>query len=225
MLIGNFFLSPALSSSLSSPCLPRVVYALFACHWHACTHILTYSTRVCPISFNSCCVVGFVLIIIITATVGKIIKEASLGMRVANDARDLIGECGVEFVHILVAEAAEVMTKTGKRMIQPEHIITALENLDVPEFKDGAEICWAAFKTNAEEVRTKKKAQRLDQQGISLEEMQRRQEALFAQAEEEYQTEMAENGGIDGEEGEGGGTAAEAAGGDEEFSLDPSLFE
>lgn len=64
----------------------------------------------------------------------------------------------------------------------------------MPEFKEAAETVAVQFKTDAKASRKKKKEKSLAAQGIPMEELQRQQEALFAQAREDYETVLADQG-------------------------------
>jgi len=62
------------------------------------------------------------------ATIAKLIRETlPEDIRCANDTRDLIGECCIEFIHLIASEANEICTKENKKTITPDHITKALE--------------------------------------------------------------------------------------------------
>ena len=63
------------------------------------------------------------------ATISKVIKDnlQTDGIRCANDTRDLIVDCCVEFIQMIAAEANEVCNKGKKKTIAPEHVMEALK--------------------------------------------------------------------------------------------------
>lgn len=63
------------------------------------------------------------------ATIAKVIKENLSGdnIRCANDTRDLIVDCCVEFVQMIATEANDLCTKEKKKTISAEHVIEALK--------------------------------------------------------------------------------------------------
>lgn len=63
------------------------------------------------------------------ATIGKVIKEHLNpdNIRCANDTRDMIVDCCVEFVQMIATEANDMCTKDKKKTISAEHVIEALK--------------------------------------------------------------------------------------------------
>ncbi|KAF2209592.1 hypothetical protein CERZMDRAFT_86909 [Cercospora zeae-maydis SCOH1-5] len=128
------------------------------------------------------------------ATVQKIINEVlstnpslndgSGTMSFAKETRDVLIECCVEFITMLSSEANEIAEKDAKKTIAGEHIFKALEELDfgdyVPELSRVAE----GFK--AESARRERKQTKIEQSGMSPEELMRMQEELFKSAGDKY---------------------------------------
>jgi histone H3/H4 len=78
-----------------------------------------------------------VLIIIVVATVQKIVTEIlppSSGLAFGKDARDLLIECCVEFITLISSEANEISEKESKKTIACEHITKALEQLGFGDY-------------------------------------------------------------------------------------------
>ena len=53
-------------------------------------------------------------------------EELPGDLRLAPDARALLGECCAEFVSLLGSEANDACEKAGKSTIAPEHVLAAL---------------------------------------------------------------------------------------------------
>jgi len=59
--------------------------------------------------------------------VSKIIQESlPENTKCANETRQLITDCCVEFIHLVASEANEICNKENKKTIAPEHILKAL---------------------------------------------------------------------------------------------------
>jgi histone H3/H4 len=131
------------------------------------------------------------------ATVQKIINEVlstnpSLlnadgtpgGMTFAKETRDVLIDCCVEFITMLSSEANEIAEKDAKKTIACEHVTNALKELGfeeyVPELKKQAD----SFKNAA--AHREKKQTKIEQSGMSSEELIRAQEELFKSAGDKY---------------------------------------
>eukprot|EP00276_Gloeochaete_wittrockiana_P015775 CAMPEP_0184349934 /NCGR_PEP_ID=MMETSP1089-20130417/37367_1 /TAXON_ID=38269 ORGANISM="Gloeochaete wittrockiana, Strain SAG46.84" /NCGR_SAMPLE_ID=MMETSP1089 /ASSEMBLY_ACC=CAM_ASM_000445 /LENGTH=146 /DNA_ID=CAMNT_0026682455 /DNA_START=20 /DNA_END=460 /DNA_ORIENTATION=- len=115
------------------------------------------------------------------ATVSKLIKDMlPEDIRCSNDARDLILECCVEFIQLISSEANEMCNKDSKKTIAAEHVIKALKNLGFDDYVDGAVEVYDKHKEEAQE--RPKGVRRLEDTGISKEELLRQQQMLFAKA-------------------------------------------
>jgi len=120
------------------------------------------------------------------ATISKIIKEMLPDdIKCANDTRDLIMECCVEFIHVLSSESNEVCTKENKKTIAPEHILKALKSLGFETYVDEVSKVYSEHKVEAQ-VRHKG-TRKLDTLGISHEELLREQQKLFAEARNNFE--------------------------------------
>ncbi|KAK5107199.1 hypothetical protein LTR62_001645 [Meristemomyces frigidus] len=140
------------------------------------------------------------------ATVQKIITEVlnspsirgeagTQSMTFAKETRDLLIECCVEFITMLSSEANEIAEKEAKKTIACEHITKALEELGfsdyVPELDKVADV----FKNSqvvsqdiSVEATRERKQTKIEQSGMSQEELIRAQEELFKSAGEKYQS-------------------------------------
>merc|ERR1712203_1082665 len=112
----------------------------------------------------------------------KMIKELCPQIRVANEARELLN-CCTEFIHLVSSEANDICNNQQKKTINAEHVLLALEKLGYGDFRKDAEDALAECK----EVAAKRKRQntRLEQMGISQEELARQQREMFAKARED----------------------------------------
>jgi len=136
----------------------------------------------------------------LTATVQKIVSEIlpqSAGVAFGKDARDLLIECCVEFITLISSEANEISEKEAKKTIACEHVTKALEQLgfgayvtdilDVAsEHKEQLKVCSLAilpqsFVANITQGR-EKKANKLEQSGMTTEQLLEIQEREFREA-------------------------------------------
>ncbi|GAB7323659.1 hypothetical protein MBLNU13_g07138t2 [Cladosporium sp. NU13] len=123
------------------------------------------------------------------ATVQKIINEVlaskaadenAQSMSFAKETRDLLIECCVEFITMISTEANEIAEKDAKKTIACEHITKALEELGFGEYVQEIMAVADSFKNN--QVSREKKGNKMEQSGMSPEELARMQEELFRSA-------------------------------------------
>ncbi|PXF47214.1 Protein Dr1 [Gracilariopsis chorda] len=71
------------------------------------------------------------------ATVNKFANDvaASLQVRLTADTRELVAECCTEFVQLLSSEANEICEKDNKKTITPDHVLRALHQLGLDQFR------------------------------------------------------------------------------------------
>lgn len=141
------------------------------------------------------------------ATVQKIITEIlppSSGQTFSKDARDLLMECCVEFITLISSEANEISEKEAKKTIACEHVERALRDLGfgdyIPdvlavaeEHKEQLKVrrrCLSGRRIWRNETNTwqsrEKKQSKMEQSGLSEEELLRQQQELFRSATEKY---------------------------------------
>ncbi|CAF0820891.1 unnamed protein product [Didymodactylos carnosus] len=117
------------------------------------------------------------------AAVHKVIKDCAPNIRVSGEAKEFFVQCCNEFIHLLSSEANSVCEKQTKKLIHPDHIVSALENLGFGSYKAN---CRDAMETAQEELAQKrKKLSSKPSSNFSEEELRQQQEALFEQAREE----------------------------------------
>ncbi|KAF2724900.1 CBF/NF-Y family transcription factor [Polychaeton citri CBS 116435] len=135
------------------------------------------------------------------ATVQKIINEVLAAraqqegdgtqpMSFAKETRDLLIECCVEFITMLTSEANEIAEKDAKKTIAHEHISKALEDLGFPDYVHELASVAEGFKQS--QATRERKQNKIEQSGLSAEELQRAQEELFRSAGEKYSAGAAE---------------------------------
>ncbi|ESZ90729.1 hypothetical protein SBOR_8889 [Sclerotinia borealis F-4128] len=122
-----------------------------------------------------------------TSTVQKIVTEilpASSGLAFGKDARDLLIECCVEFITLISSEANEISEKESKKTIACEHITKALEQLGFGEYvKDIVEVA----SEHKEQLKGReKKANKLEQSGLTPEQLLAMQEEAFRDAAQRH---------------------------------------
>jgi histone H3/H4 len=150
------------------------------------------------------------------ATVQKIINEVlaskaadenAQSMSFAKETRDLLIECCVEFITMVSTEANEIAEKDAKKTIACEHITKALEELGFGEYVQEIMAVADQFKTsqvvripstfkcwniwNGTELTAisqsrEKKQSKMEQSGMSPEELARMQEELFRSAGDKF---------------------------------------
>lgn len=110
----------------------------------------------------------------------KLVKELVPQVRLSGEAKDLIVTCCNEFIHLLASEANTVCEKQSKKLILPDHVLVALDNLGFGEYKND---CLEVMKQMQEETDKRKKlSNKIDKSGIPEEELLRQQNELFAEA-------------------------------------------
>ncbi|TPX14479.1 uncharacterized protein E0L32_005443 [Thyridium curvatum] len=117
------------------------------------------------------------------ATVQKIVTEIlppATGVSFSKEARDLLIECCVEFITLISSEANEISEKEAKKTIACDHITKALETLGFSEYVPA--VLEAAAEHKEVQKGREKKANKFEQSGMSLEELERLQAEQFAQA-------------------------------------------
>jgi len=113
------------------------------------------------------------------ATVAKMINELLPNdVSCAKDTRDLVIECCVEFIHLISSEANEICEQESKKTIAPDHIINALRKLGFEDFTTEVEDVLKDHKKLQKD--REKKVSKLEQSGLTEEELAAQQAALFA---------------------------------------------
>ncbi|KAI9760156.1 MAG: hypothetical protein M4579_001876 [Chaenotheca gracillima] len=128
------------------------------------------------------------------ATVQKIITEilpSTSGLTYAKDARDLLIECCVEFITLISSEANDIAEKEAKKTIACEHVTKALEDLGFHEYVH--EVLDVASEHKEQQKTREKKQSKLEQSGLSQDELLRQQEELFGAARSKYNQGPAES--------------------------------
>ncbi|KAK0633582.1 histone-fold-containing protein [Podospora aff. communis PSN243] len=117
------------------------------------------------------------------ATVQKIVSEilpSSTGIAFSKEARDLLIECCVEFITLVSSEANEISEKEAKKTIACDHITKALEQLGFSDYVPA--VLEAAAEHKEVQKGREKKANKFEQSGMTLEELERLQAEQFAAA-------------------------------------------
>ncbi|KAL0490624.1 DR1 [Acrasis kona] len=108
------------------------------------------------------------------ATISKVIKEHLAGdnIRCANDTRDMIVDCCVEFVQMIATEANDLCTKEKKKTISAEHITDALKILGYTEYINEVNTVLQSHKdeiTRSHKIANKQKNSHRSQEDLILE--------------------------------------------------------
>ncbi|CAG8558396.1 3907_t:CDS:2, partial [Ambispora leptoticha] len=109
------------------------------------------------------------------ATVQKLITEMlPADIVCAKDTRDLLIDCCVEFIHLIASEANEICEKESKKTIAAEHALGFESYLNEVQ---------EVFKEHKKLQKDRdKKSSRLENSGMTEEELLRQQELLFEQS-------------------------------------------
>ena len=119
------------------------------------------------------------------ATVTKLIQEMlPADVVCSRESRDLLIECCVEFIHLLSSEANDLCEKERKKTISPEHVLQALESLGFGQYVGEVQQVYSEHRSQMKE--REKKNSKLEDSGLTEEELLRQQEALFEQARLKY---------------------------------------
>ncbi|KXS20137.1 histone-fold-containing protein [Gonapodya prolifera JEL478] len=124
------------------------------------------------------------------ATMQKLIQEMMpKDLQVSKEARELITECCVEFIHLLSSEANDVCEREQRKTISGDHVIKALKDLG---FEDYAPEVEAVQKEHEKEIKQQRerKVNRLQDSGLSEEALLKQQEELFAQAKAKMEQQL-----------------------------------
>ncbi|KAJ1938959.1 negative cofactor 2 transcription regulator complex subunit ncb2 [Kickxella alabastrina] len=136
------------------------------------------------------------------ATVYKLIAEMLPDdVACAKDTRDLLLDCCNEFIHLIASESNEICEKEAKKTIAAEHVLAALRELGFEKYVGEVEEAYGEHRQQQTKDRGRKST-KLNQLGISEEELLRSQEFLFAQARMRFQNQAAQ-GAPDGGGGNG----------------------
>ncbi|KAI8142083.1 histone-fold-containing protein [Fennellomyces sp. T-0311] len=123
------------------------------------------------------------------ATVQKLINEMMpQDVVCTKEARDLLIESCVEFIHLIASEANDICDKETKKTIAGEHVVSALKALGFEEYVDDVE---EVYKEHRQQQKDRdKRSSRLEKTGISEEELLRQQELLFEQSRLKYEAQQ-----------------------------------
>ncbi|CAJ0565661.1 unnamed protein product, partial [Mesorhabditis spiculigera] len=128
-----------------------------------------------------------------------IIKEVVPEMRIANEAREMINQCCVEFVKHVSREAQNISSHDQRKTIYHEHVQRALYNLGFPpDYVEAADSVLGECKVAAEK-KLRRKNSRLDKCGIPEEELYMMQQKLIEQARLQQERQAAMQAGSSAE--------------------------
>ncbi|KAF8537874.1 histone-fold-containing protein [Trichophaea hybrida] len=120
-----------------------------------------------------------------SSTVQKIISEIlASDVAFAKDARDLLIDCCVEFITLISSEANDIAEREAKKTIASEHVVKALKDLGFEEYVE--QIVEVAQEHKEHQKSREKKQTKLEQSGLSQEELLRQQEELFGNARAKF---------------------------------------
>jgi len=115
----------------------------------------------------------------------KLIKDSARGIRVANEARDLIHTCCLEFVKNIAKEANKICVTEQKKTINQDHTLNAMEVLG---FGRQYQECASSVLDECKEAAQRKLKRlncRLEKCGVPFEELEKQQAELFEKARQE----------------------------------------
>ncbi|KAG2224121.1 hypothetical protein INT45_000136 [Circinella minor] len=123
------------------------------------------------------------------ATVMKLINEMMPSDIICTkEARDLLIDSCVEFIHLIASESNDIADRETKKTIAGEHIVLALKELGFDEYVDDVE---DVYKEHRQQQKNRdKRSSRLEKTGISEEELLRQQELLFEQSRLKFEAQQ-----------------------------------
>ncbi|EGT45771.1 CBN-DRO-1 protein [Caenorhabditis brenneri] len=117
--------------------------------------------------------------------INQIIKEVVPEMRIANESRDMINACCVEFVKHIAREAQKIASMDQRKTIYHEHVQKALQNLGfTADYLEAADSVLDACKVEAEK-KLRRKNSRLEKCGIPEEKLYEMQQELIQKARQQ----------------------------------------
>ncbi|GMM58743.1 negative cofactor 2 transcription regulator complex subunit [Maudiozyma humilis] len=120
------------------------------------------------------------------ATVQKLISEILDGdLSFNKDAREIIIRSGIEFLMILSSMSSEMAENDAKKTIAPEHVLSALRELEFDNFIPILEKVLVEFK-GTQKIRERRDS-KFKNSGLSEEELLRQQEELFRKSRSRLQ--------------------------------------
>ncbi|KAI0977896.1 hypothetical protein GJ496_002936 [Pomphorhynchus laevis] len=119
------------------------------------------------------------------SVINKLVKDAAGRTRVSAESRDLFVNCCHEFVRVLCSIANTSCELHRKKLIGPDHILTALSEMGLDSFRP---LCLDVMNTAQEEAAQKRRriSSRFDCYGLTADELKREQQELFAKARQEH---------------------------------------
>jgi hypothetical protein len=111
-------------------------------------------------------------------------------VRVANESRELILNFCTEFIHLISSEANEICNQKNKKTISAEHVLEALNKLGFSDFTKDAVNVLNDCKLAA--AKRRRQSTRLENLGISEEELYEQQQELIRQARLKMNEEFAQ---------------------------------
>ncbi|KAI3630680.1 hypothetical protein MIR68_012115 [Amoeboaphelidium protococcarum] len=135
------------------------------------------------------------------ATISKLIADyLPDGVKCSQEARDVIQDCLTEFIHLLTTQANDVCSKSTKKVILPQHITEALEQLGFGTFNQELESLLDEHKKEAKAKGERRKGGSIagiadKMGGMTEEELAEKQAELFRQARQKFELRQLESEG------------------------------
>lgn len=106
-------------------------------------------------------------------------------MSASKEVKDLIIEACTEFIRLVSSEANDICEKSNKKTIGSDHCVQALKDLGFESYlKDIEDV----LEDHRQELKQReKKTSKMQVSGLSAEELQQQQEALFAASRARYE--------------------------------------
>jgi histone H3/H4 len=116
------------------------------------------------------------------AALNKLIKDTLPNVRVANETRDLVYACAMEYIRVVSSFSNQLCAEEQRKTISHEHVLRALEQLGFgPEYTQAANSVMSSCRLQ-QARKLQRQNSRLDKLGIPEEELLRQQQELFQQA-------------------------------------------
>lgn len=104
-------------------------------------------------------------------------------VQVSKEARQLVVDCCTQFIHKMATTSSERCENAAKKTIAPDHVLEALEILGFPEMVPDCRAVLEECRINQQKRR--KGSNRLEDAGLSLEELHKQQQRLIDEAKQQ----------------------------------------
>ncbi|KAI8866252.1 histone-fold-containing protein [Ramicandelaber brevisporus] len=126
------------------------------------------------------------------STVARMVQEyMPSDLTCTKEAKDLIGECCTEFIHLLATQATEQCEKSSKKTITADHVLDALKALGYESYLPALNDVLEEHKGEEQREKQRKQQRMPKTGGLSQEELEQKQLEMLAQSRERFNAQQA----------------------------------